>query len=91
MVGKHRGFIALMKKKIPGLIATQCVINRQHLVARNLSAELHNSLRIMIKCINKKKAHSLNDRLFCALCHDNEDFERLLLHTAVQWLSKMLV
>ena len=28
MFGKHRGFIALMKKKIPVLIATQCVINR---------------------------------------------------------------
>ena len=43
----------------------------------------------MIKCINKIKAHSLDDRLFCALCHGNEeDFERLLLHTAVRWLSK---
>ena len=28
MFGKHRGFIALMKKKISVLIATQCVINR---------------------------------------------------------------
>ena len=84
MVGKHRGFIALIKKKIPGLIETHCVIHRQHLVARNLSAELHNSLHIVIKCMNKIKAHSLNDRLFRALCHDNEeDFERLLLHKAV--------
>ena len=39
--GKHRGFIALMKKKIPGLIATHCVIHRQHLVARDISDELH--------------------------------------------------
>ena len=89
MVGKHRGFIALMKKKIPGLIAAHCVIHRQHLVARNLSAELHNSLHIVIKYINKIKARSLNDRLFRALCHDNEeDFKRLLLHTAERWLSK---
>ena len=89
MVGKHRGFIALMKKKPSGLISTQCVIRRQHLVAGNLSAELHNSLHIVIKCINKIKTHFLNDRLFRALCHDNEeDFERLLLHTTVRWLSK---
>ena len=28
-------------------------------------------------------------RFFCALCHDhNEDFECLLLHTTIQWLSK---
>ena len=65
-------------------IWTRCIFCRQHLVARNLSAELHNSLHIVIKCINKIKVHSLNDRLFCALCHDNEeDFECLLLHTAV--------
>ena len=42
MIGKHRGFIALMKKKIPGLIAVHCVIHRQHLVTHNLSAKLHN-------------------------------------------------
>ena len=42
-----------------------------------------------MKYINEIKVHSLNDRLFRALCHDNEeDFERLLLHTAVQWFSK---
>ena len=41
-------------------------------VASNLSAELHNSLHIVIKCINTIKVHSLNDRLFRALCHDNE-------------------
>ena len=60
MVGKHRGFIAVMKKKIPGLIATHRIIHRQHLVARNLSAELHYSLHIVKKCINKIKAYSLN-------------------------------
>ena len=67
-----------MKNKIPGLIATHCLIHRQPLVTHNLSVELHNSLRIAIKCINKIKAHSLNYRLFRALCHDSEE---------VQWLS----
>jgi len=89
MVGKHRGFIALMKEEIPGLIAIHCVIHRQHLVSRNLSPELNDSLNIVIKCVNKIKAHALHDRLFRALCCQNdEDFERLLLHTAVRWLSK---
>ena len=89
MVGKHRGFIALMKREIPELIAIHCVIHRQHLVARNLSPELHHSLNIVIKCVNKIKAHALNDRLFRLLCCENdEDFQRLLLHTAVRWLSK---
>ena len=35
------------------------------------------------------KAHSLNSRLFKHLCSKNdEEFERLLLHTEVRWLSK---
>ena len=84
MIGKLQGFIALIKKKILGLNATCCVIHWQHLVARNLSAELHHLLRIVIKCINKIKANFLNDRLFRTLFHNNEeDFEHLLLHTAV--------
>ena len=81
MIGKHR----INEKENRW---THCVIHRKHLIARNPSAELHNSLHIVIKCINKIKAHSLNERLFCTLCHDNEeDFEHLLSHTAVRWLS----
>ena len=82
-------FHHINEKKVSGLIATHCVVHRQHLDARNLSAELHNPLDIVIKCINKIKAHSLNERLFRALCHDNENnFERLLLHTVVRWPLK---
>ena len=89
MAGNHRGFIALIKKKILGLIATHCVIHRQHLVARNLRAELHKPFHIVIKCINKIEAHSFNDRLFHALWYNNEgNFAHLLLYTAVRWLSK---
>ena len=73
MIGKLQGFIALIKKKILGLNATCCVIHWQHLVARNLSAELHHLLHIVIKCINKIKANFLNDRLFHTLFHNNEE------------------
>lgn len=44
---------------------------------------------IVITAVNKIKSHALNDRLFRELCLDNdEQFERLLLHTEVRWLSK---
>ena len=47
------------------------------------------TLQAVIKAVNKIKAHSLNDRIFHQLCHENEEeFEWLLLHTEVQWLSK---
>ena len=42
-----------------------------------------------ITVINKIKAHALNFRLFRQLCYDNDDeFECLLLHTEVRWLSQ---
>ena len=40
-----------------------------------------------MKCIYKIKANSLNDRIFCEVCNNNVDFERFLLHTAVQILN----
>ena len=84
MVGRHRGFIALMKREIPGVIAIHGVINRHHLAAKQISGELQETLNFIIRCINR-----MNDRLFRLLCQENdEDFERLLFHTEVRWLSK---
>ncbi|KAL4090872.1 hypothetical protein QTP88_025634 [Uroleucon formosanum] len=54
MTGHHKGFIAYLKNKVPDVLAVHCVINSQHLVAKNLN------------------------------------FNRLLLHTEVRWLSKGL-
>ncbi|XP_077290369.1 SCAN domain-containing protein 3-like [Arctopsyche grandis] len=72
MVGRHRGFIS-----------------SQHLVAKKLNGRLHKLLSIVIVVIKKIKSHPLNDRLFRQLCKENdEEFERLILHTEVRWLSK---
>ncbi|KAL0859501.1 hypothetical protein ABMA27_010658 [Loxostege sticticalis] len=89
MVGRYRGFISHLKRIISGLTAIHCVIHRQHLVAKNLSDRLNQSLHFVIKTVNKIKSSALNTRLFAQLCAENdEDFQRLLLHTEVRWLSK---
>ncbi|XP_025414674.1 protein ZBED8-like [Sipha flava] len=89
MVGRHRGFIAFFKNEIPGILAIHCVIHRQHLVAKNLSDRLHQSLQYVISAVNKIRSNSLNNRLFTKLCKENdEEFNRLFLHTEVRWLSK---
>lgn len=89
MTGCHKGFIAYLKNKIPDVIAVHCVIHRQHLVAKNLSERLSQSLQYIIKAVNKIRNSSLNDRLFNQLCVANdEDFNRLLFHTEVRWLSR---
>lgn len=88
MVGRHRGFISYLKRAVPNVVAVHCVIHRQHLVAKHLSDRLHRSLQHVITAVNRIRSNALDDRLFRKLCDENdEDFNRLLLHTEVRWLS----
>ncbi|CAH1990853.1 unnamed protein product [Acanthoscelides obtectus] len=48
MVGRYRGFISYLKQNVSGVLAIHCVIHRQHLVAKNLSVRLHESLHLVI-------------------------------------------
>ena len=89
LTGKYKGFLACLKKAAPCVFTVHCVIHRQHLVARNLSEQLHKSLNAVIKSVNRIKSQPLNSRMFGQLCNSNdEEFDRLLLHTEVRWLSK---
>ncbi|XP_015927934.2 protein FAM200C-like [Parasteatoda tepidariorum] len=89
MTGSQKGFISYLKKKFPDVLAVHCVIHRQHLVARHLSERLFQPLQHVIREVNKIRNNSLNDRLFNQLCVDNdEDFNGLIFHTEVRWLSK---
>lgn len=73
------------------MLAVHCVIHRQHLVAKNLSGRLHESLQLVINAVNRIRSNALNTRLFSQLCEENDEiFHRLLLHTEVRWLSKGL-
>ena len=89
MVGCHRGFLAYLKAAVPDLLTVHCVIHRQHLVAKNLSGQLHSTLSSVIKAVNKIKSKALNSRLFSQLCKENDElFTKLVMHTEVRWLSK---
>ena len=92
MIGRHRSFIAHLKRAVPNVFCIHCVIHRQHSIAKHLTANLHQSLQIVITATNKIKKNSLNDRIFQQLCETNgEDYKRLLLHTEVRWLSKKVI
>lgn len=89
MVGKHKGFISFLKKECPSILTIHCVIHRHNLVAKNLSPALHESLKTVVKVINRIKTNSKYDRLFQKFCKEkNELHIRLILHTEVRWLSK---
>ena len=87
MFGRYRGILSYPKRQIPNLLTIHCVIHRQHLVARNLSSSLHESLQFVIRAVNLIRSPALNSRLFAQLCEENgEEFKRLVLHTEVRWL-----
>jgi len=89
MVGRYRGFAALLKEKVSNVRTVHCVLHRHHLVAKKLSGELHDALKVCIRSVNKIKAHPLNSRLFAMLCEKNDEtLNQLLLHTEVRWLSR---
>ncbi|CAH1997428.1 unnamed protein product [Acanthoscelides obtectus] len=91
MVGRYRGFISYLKQNVSGVLAIHCVIHRQHLVAKNLSVRLHETLHLVIDAVNRIRSNALNTRLFEQLCEENDEhFHQLLLHTEVRWLSKGL-
>lgn len=85
MVGRYRGFISYLKQNVSGVLAIHCVIHRQHLVAKNLSVRLHESLHLVIDAVNRIRSNALNTRLFAQLCDENDEhFHQLLLHTEVR-------
>ena len=52
MIGRYRGFLSYLKKAVPKVLTVFCVIHRQHLVAKNLSEKLHESLSTVITAVN---------------------------------------
>ena len=90
--GRHRGFIQHMKTTSSEILTIHCIIHRQHLVAKHLSAELQESLQVFIKAVNQIKTSPLNDRLFHKLCQEkDEEFQHLLLHTKVMAVKRKLL
>ncbi|XP_076047164.1 protein FAM200C-like [Oratosquilla oratoria] len=72
-----------MKELCSSILAVHCVVYHHHLVAKTLSPDIHESLRVVIKTVNKTKSHSKYDRLFRKFCIDTEEHVSRILHTEV--------
>ena len=49
VIGHHRGFVSLLKGKVPSVLSIHCVLHRHHPVAKNLSSELYAILEVCVK------------------------------------------
>ncbi|CAI9728189.1 Hypothetical predicted protein [Octopus vulgaris] len=80
MLGLQSGFITRVKEKI------HLLFHREALASRTLPTEMRNVLNVAIKVVNFAKCGTLNIRLFKLLFES--EYEALLFHTNVQWLSE---
>ena len=89
MLASGSGFIARIKQKSPNAVGTHCVIHREALASKTLTAAMKDKLAIAIRVVNFVKASVTNTRLFNHLCKEMDStYETLLFHTTVRWLSK---
>ena len=64
MIGLYRGLTSLLKGKVPSVRTIHCVLRGNHLVAKNLSSDLHAALKVCIMSVNNIKVQPLSSRLF---------------------------
>ncbi len=89
MLGARSGFAKLLKQKNPKAVTLHCIIHREALASRTMTQPLKEALETAIGVVNFVKASALNTRLFRRLYQNMEsDYEGLLFHTTVRWLSK---
>ena len=82
-------FVTRIKQKSTNEVGTHCVIYREALASKTLSASMKDKLAIAIRVVNFVKASATNTRLFSKLCKEMDTaHETLLFHTSVRWLSK---
>lgn len=89
MTGRHAGLVAKMKQVAPNIQSTHCMIHREMLASKRMSAEFNQVLTTAVKTVNFIKSSFLNLRLFAMLCDEMGSAHRtLLLHAEVRWLSR---
>ena len=88
ILGCRSAFQTLVKEKSADVFGTHFTIHRQALMVKTPPDELKIVLNDVIKAVNFIKAYALNSRLFDDLCKESDsEFETLLLHSHVRWLS----
>jgi len=60
MTGRHSGLVAKMKQVASNIQGTHCMIHREMLASKRMSAELNQVLTTAVKMVNFIKSRALN-------------------------------
>lgn len=89
MLGKNKGLAALVREVALHVRFTHCMIHREALAAKTLPAELNAVLQTATQIVNFIKIRPTKSRLSGLLCKEmGSEYESLLLHMEVRWLSR---
>lgn len=89
MLGRKSGFGALVKADAPHIIVTHCILHRHALATKTLSPKMTEVLKTVVECVNYVRNSALRHRIFSELCKEmGSEFEVLLYHSNVRWLSR---
>ncbi|XP_069599634.1 general transcription factor II-I repeat domain-containing protein 2-like [Ranitomeya imitator] len=90
MVGKNKGFVALLREheKRP-ILSFHCILHQEALCAQMFGEQLGEVMSLVIQVVNFIVARALNDRQFKTLLDEvGNNYPGLLLHSNVRWLSR---
>ena len=88
MLGNKSGFASRVKKELPHIKVTHCMLHPHGLAAKSLPEKLKNVLSIAVRAVNYIRGNTLKHRLFKVFCNKvGAKHSVLLYHTEVRWLS----
>lgn len=89
MLGRKSVFCALVKAEAPHIIVTHCILHRHALATKTLPPKMAEVLKTVVECVNYVRTSALRHRIFSELCKEmGAEFEVLLYHSNVRWLSR---
>uniref|UniRef100_A0A250Y343 Protein ZBED8 n=1 Tax=Castor canadensis TaxID=51338 RepID=A0A250Y343_CASCN len=89
MLGENSEFIARLKKEVPRILITHCLLNPHALITKTLPGKLKEALLTVVRVINFLKGRAPNHRLIQAFFEEiGVEFSVLLFHTEMRWLSR---
>ena len=90
MLGNRSGCTAMLRKEIPELKVTHCLLHGQAHAFKTLPSCLKDALKSCVKIVKNIRGRALNHRLFLSFCQDvnQNDNHVILYHNEVRWLSR---